>query len=149
MGWNIEVVAVRTGEPDDAVPDVFGPTDVRMHFEDATSVARGPDLCAATVRDWVVVIDVGCRLSGHVGYLAEASASTDLHLVRVAGEPVALHYRDGRPVAETRGREACLEIAPRDDRDGELCAMDILARRTGVTWSPDLWDASFTVYRLD
>jgi hypothetical protein len=149
MAWNIEVVAVRTDEPDDAVPDVFGPTDIRMHFEDATSAMRDRDLCAAKVRDWVVVIDVRCQLSGHAGYLAEASASTDLHVVRVAGEPLALHYRDGRQVAAARGRDACLEIAPRDDRDGELCAMDILAGRTGVTWSRDLWDAGFTLYRLD
>ena len=149
MAWNIEVVAVRTDEPDDAVPDVFGPTDVRMHFEDATSAVRNRDLSVARVRDWVVVIDVRCQLSGHPGYLAEASASTDLHAVRVAGEPLALHYRNGRPVAEAHGRDACLAIAPRDDRDGERCAMDILAGRTGVTWSPDLWDATFTLYRLD
>jgi hypothetical protein len=149
MGWNIEVVGVRVSELANAVPDVFASTGTTMGFEDATSSARAPHLCAAKVGDWVVVIDVGCRLSGNVEYLVEASASTDLHLVRIADEPIALHYQGGRQVTGARGRVACLEIAPRDDRDGELCAMDVLAMRTGVAFHEDLWKAKFTLFELD
>jgi len=148
MGWNIEVVGVRTNELADAVPDVFAATNTTMGFEDATSSVRAPHLCAAKVGNWIVVIDVACRLSGSVSYLAEASA-TDLHLVRIADEPIALHYRGGQQVTEVRGRVGCLGIAPRDDGDGELCAMDLMAGRTGVNFRQDLWGAKFTLFELD
>lgn len=149
MGWNLEMVGARVSEIADAVPDVFAPTGTTMGFEDATSSARAPHLCAAKVGDWVFVIDVACRLSANAGYLVEASAATDLHLVRIADEPIALHYHGGQQVTEAQGRSACLEIAPRDDRDGELCAMDILAARTGVPFHEDLWKAKFTLFELD
>ncbi|UAK36123.1 hypothetical protein K8O92_33375 (plasmid) [Nocardia asteroides] len=149
MGWNIEVVGVRTGEFAAAIPDVFVPTSTTMGFEDAISGARAPHLCAARVGDWVFVVDVACRLSGSVGYLVEASATTDLHLVRIADEPIAAHYRNGRQVREAQGRTACLELAPRDDRDGELCAMDLFAGSTGVDFRQDLWSAEFTLFELD
>jgi hypothetical protein len=50
-----------------------------------------------------------------------------MHLVRIADEPIVVHYRNGERVAQARGLAACLEIAPRDDRDGELCAMNVLS----------------------
>jgi hypothetical protein len=46
MGWTVEVAAVRTVELDDAVPDVFVPTNTTFGFDDATSGRRGPGLCA-------------------------------------------------------------------------------------------------------
>jgi len=148
VGWNIEVVAVRTDEVDAAVPDVFGSTEETMGFEDATSVVRSPHLCATKVSPWVVVVDVACRLSGYEEYLREVSAGTELHLIRIADDPIALHYRDGRQVSQAHGRTACLDLAPRDDHDGELCAMDVLAGRTGVDFRRDLWDTPFTLLEL-
>ena len=131
------------------MPDVFGPTTSTVGFEGATSSARPPDLCAAMIGDWVVVIDVACRMSGNAIYLTEASASTDLHLVRIADEPIAIRYHDGQQVAVVQGRAACLDIAPNDDDDGERCAMDLLAERTGLTIADHLWPAEFTVFALD
>jgi len=152
MGWNLEVVAVRTGELDFAIPEIFFPTGTTMDFEDATSVARGSDLCATKVGDWVIVIDVSCRLSGNYGYLVEASASTDLHLVRIFDEPIILHYRDGEQMVAARGLAECLEIAPCDDgdyEDGETCAMKHFRATTGVTFGgEDMWGAKFTPYSL-
>lgn len=149
MGWNIEVVGVRTGELADAIPDVFVATSTTVGFEDATSPACAPHLCAAKLGDWVFVVDVACRLSGNGGYLVEASARTDLHLVRIADEPIALHYRSGQRVMEAQGLSACLGLAPRDDRDGELSAVDLLAGSTGVDFHQDLWGVKFTLFELD
>ncbi|MBC6469393.1 hypothetical protein [Actinomadura alba] len=117
-----------------------------MGFEDATSVVRGPGLCAAKVGDWVIVIDVNCWLSGSSDYLVEASASTDLHLVRISDEPIILHYRDGQQMVEARGLAGCLEIAACDYEDGETCAMKHLRKTTGVTFGEDLWSAKFTPF---
>jgi hypothetical protein len=147
MAWNLEVAAVRTDDPDDAVPDVFVATDTTMGFEDATSYRRGPGLCAARIGEWVVVIDVDCRLSGSPDYLAEASASTELQLVRIADAPVIVHYRDGRPVVEAHGLAACLDVAPCDYEDGETCAMSHLRATTGVHFGDDaMGDAKYTLY---
>jgi hypothetical protein len=87
-------------------------------------------------------------MSGFEEYLCQASAGTELHLVRIAGDPIALYYRDGQQVSQARGRAACLDLAPRDDRDGELCAMDLLANRTGVNFTQGLWDTQFTFIEL-
>jgi hypothetical protein len=150
MGWNIEVAAVRTNELADSVPDVFAPTSTTMGFEDATSVMRGPNLCAAQVGEWAVVIDVDCRLSGTPDYLSEASAATDLHLVRVADQPVILHYREGRQVMGARGLAASLEVTPCDYEDGETCAMKHLHETTGLTFDDgSLWAAKFTLFTID
>jgi hypothetical protein len=145
MAWDIEVAAIRTDEFVDAVPDVFAPTDTTMGFEDATSGSRYGELCAAKVGEWAIVIDVACRMSGNSDYLAEASASTELHLVRIADRPIALHYGDGRPVTEMRGRE----MMRSQDDDGESCAMDHLHETTGVSFGRDLREAKFTLFVLD
>ncbi|MGW1678004.1 hypothetical protein [Saccharopolyspora sp. NPDC002376] len=142
------MAAIRTDELADAVPDVFAPTDSTMGFEDATSGRRYGDLCAAKVGDWVIVIDVACRMSGNFDYLVEASTSTDLHLVRIADQPIALHYRNGQPMTQMRGRE----MMPSEDYDGESCAMDHLHETTGVHFGEGLgglWDAKFTLFVLD
>jgi hypothetical protein len=148
VGWNLEVVAVKADEVDAAVPDVFMTTGTTMWFEEATSAARAPHLCAAKVGSWVIVVDVACRMSGFEEYLRDVSTGKELHLVRVTNDPIALHYRDGRQVALARGQAACLDLAPRSDRDGELCAMDLLAGRTGVRFAVDLWDVPFTLVQL-
>ncbi|TDD86689.1 hypothetical protein E1293_09260 [Actinomadura darangshiensis] len=145
MAWNIEVAAVRTADLIDAVPDVFGPAGTTMGFEDATSGRRYGDLCVAKVGDWVIVIDVACRLSGNHDYLAAASASTDLHLVRIADQPIALHYRGGQLMTEMRGGE----MLPDEDHDGESVAMDHLQENTGLSLDEDLWGAKFTLFVLD
>jgi hypothetical protein len=147
MGWNIEVAAVRTDTLAAAVPPGFAETLTTMGFENAVSPNRAPDLCAARMGEWVFVVDTGRRLSGATGYLATASKSTDLHVVRIAGAPLALHYHDGRLMAEARGLSACLRLAPRMDSDGERCAMDLLALQTGVMFSQDLGQVRFTRFQ--
>jgi hypothetical protein len=67
---------------------------------------------------------------------------------RIANDPIALHYQNGHQVAEVRDRAACLDRAPRDDRDGELCAMALLAGRAGVSFARDLWDVQFALVEL-
>lgn len=150
MGWNIEVAAVWTDELDFAVPDVFVPTGTTMGFEDATSANRAPNLCATRVGDWVVVIDVVRRLSGSHDYLEEASTSTELHLVRIADEPVALHYRDGHEVPDVDRADGVAEFAPADD--GESWAMNRLFQTTGVNFGETaplgLWNAKFTLFTV-
>jgi len=89
----------------------------------------------------------GRGLSAATDHLTRASASTDVHVVRIADDPLALHYHDGRLAAQARGLAACLRLAPRADRDGQLCAMDLLALQTGVMFSQDLWDTSFTLFQ--
>ncbi|MGP3973098.1 hypothetical protein ACTWQF_03500 [Streptomyces sp. 8N114] len=145
----MEIVAVRADELADAVPDVFGETDRTMGFEDATSASRGSELCVTKSGDWVVVIDVWHRLSGLPEFLAEASASTDLYLVRVDDTPAALHYRDGRQELAAEGSDACMELASRDFRDGETLAQVLLGKYTGLSFADDsLWSAKFTVFEL-
>lgn len=129
MGWNIEVVAVRADELSKTVPDVFEATDSTMGFEEATSHRRAPDLCAAKVGDWVAVIDVLGRMAENDRFLADASASTDLHLVQITSNPIALHYRNGQAVAELNSRE----MEPDDDYDRESVAMAYLHDATGLT----------------
>ena len=147
MAWNVEVAAVRRDSVAEAVPDEFAATGTKMGFEEATSCRRDPDLCAAKVGEWVFVVDTGCRLSGATGHLARVSLSTDVHVVRIAGEPLALHYHDGRLAHAVRGLAACLRLAPRVDGDGELCAMDLLALQTGVMFHQDLWEVGFTLFQ--
>lgn len=149
MAWNIEVAAVRRDSIAEAVPEVYAETDTTMGFEDATTCHGGPDLCAAKVGEWVFVVDPACRLSAATDHLAKASLSTDVHLVRIDGEPLALHYHDGRLTRAVRGLAACLRLAPRTDADGELCAMDLLALQTGVMFHQDLWEVSFSLFSGD
>ncbi|WP_329518802.1 hypothetical protein [Spirillospora sp. NBC_01491] len=97
-----------------------------------------------------MVVDVWCRLSGSFDYLAEASASTDLHLVQISDEPITLHYSAGQQVMDARGLAACLQVTPCDDEDGETCAMKYLRETTAVSWgNDDLWGAKFVLFTLD
>jgi hypothetical protein len=105
-----------------------------------------------------VVIDVDWRLSQtqrlpgqdrpdryQPDYLAEASASTDLHLVRICNDPIILHYREGQRLLKAEGLAECLEVAPDEHRDGENSAMRYLYEMTGLVFGDDLWDAKFTL----
>jgi hypothetical protein len=150
MGLILELAAVRTDDLDLAVPDVFEPTDTTMGFEDAVSGRRRREICATMDGDWAIVIDTACVMSQDHFYLAEASASTDLFLVRIFDEPLALRYRNGRRTMEATGLEACLAIAPPDTiRDGESCAQSLLFEATGVSFGgEDLWNAKFTLFTL-
>ncbi|MFI7611078.1 hypothetical protein ACIBP6_07645 [Nonomuraea terrae] len=67
------------------MPDVFLATETTMGFEDATSVSRFPDLCAAQVGDWVAVIDSGQRLSASTGYLEENCGGVHAPCHRISG----------------------------------------------------------------
>ncbi|WP_433512872.1 hypothetical protein ACQP2T_55970 [Nonomuraea sp. CA-143628] len=138
MGWNLEVAAVKTDELFMAVPDVFLETETTMGFEDATSFSRFPNLCVAQVGDWAVTIETGHRLSGSTDYLEERSAGTELHLVRIDDQAIALHFVNGQPVAEERKP---------DGEDGETWAMGVLFDRTGVSFG-GLWDVKFTLFEV-
>jgi len=153
VSWNIEVMCVRGEDldPADAVPDVFGPTDQMLGFEDASSATRGSDLCAAKIGEWIVVIDVGCRISGMPQFLEEISADGELQLFRIAHEPIHLIYEDGEKQDEFHGLEACVaELKePRDAKDGEIVAQDLLREKTGLALMDQLFDATFQVFALD
>ncbi|MCX5742771.1 MAG: hypothetical protein NT062_09770 [Proteobacteria bacterium] len=149
MGWNIEVACIKGIKPSSAVPDVFASTDETVGFEDATSATRGSELCVAKIGAWVVVIDVGCRLSQNTDYLAATSATGELYVVRIATAPLERHYVKGALVSSATGHAPCMKLAPRADCDGELIAIDLLTRRTGLRFQQDLWNAKYTIYALD
>lgn len=154
MSWNIEVMCIHDRDLDvtGAVPDVFGPTDHHLCFEDATSSARGHDLCATRIGDWVVVIDVACRLSGYERYLEEVSGGRELHVFRIANPPRHVHYRDGSKLADSRGLTDCVAalagLAEREG-DGELVAQELLRDKTKLGFMDELWDAEYQEFTLD
>jgi hypothetical protein len=153
MSWNIEVMCIRGEDldPADAVPDVFGPTDQKLGFEEASSVMRGSDLCAGRIGEWIVVIDVGCRISGMPEFLEEVSRARELQLFRIAHEPIHLSYEDGKMKASFHGLEACVAELnePRDEKDGEIVAQDLLRQKTGLALMDQLFGAQYQVFALD
>ena len=151
MGWNIELACIRSpgATIETGVPDVFGFTGQLLGFEEATSVQRGRDLCAVQVKDWIIVIDTMCRLSDYKPWHKEISATGELYVFRIADAPLELHFRDGRKQFEHRGLEQCLQVKAREDRDGELLAIDLLKERTQLGFTDDLWDVRFAVFALD
>jgi hypothetical protein len=153
LSWNIEIACVRGAgvEPDDAVPDVFGPTETWFGWEDASSVSRDPDLCVAHINDWIVVIDVGCRLTESEDYVEEASAGRELHVVRIADAPVHVHYRDGEKLAERRGVRDCAAVLKGEaakQNDGEQIAWSLLKAQTGLDLMGALFDAKYQLFVL-
>lgn len=139
MGWNLDVacIAARPGtELDDSVPDVFGVTERRLGFEDATSSARFPELCAARIKDWYVVLDPGCRLCESADYPIEASAHGDAFLIHVGDAPHEKHYRNGKPQK--------LHAIEGD----ETAAWAAMTKHTGLTYD-DLFAATYTVFEVD
>jgi hypothetical protein len=154
MSWNIEVMCIRDREleVDYAVPDVFGPTEKQLGFEDATSVVRGDELCAARIGEWIVLIDVGCRLSGNASYLEEVSAGREVHVFRIADQPLHLQYLDGTMQLERRGIRDCLAAlsgSPSAEKDGELVAQDLLREQTQLGFMNELWNANYRAFALD
>src|SRR3954465_10565357 len=100
MAWNIEIacIAVTKGSKlEDAVPDVFGVTERKLGWEDATSARDAPELCAAKLGTWYVVVDVGCRLTESPDYAIDASAHGDAYLYRIADPAAEHHWRNGKP----------------------------------------------------
>ena len=151
MGWNIEVacIAVRAGSAiDDSVPDVFGVTKRKIGFEDATSATRFPELCAAKIKDWYVVLDPGCRLTESKDYAIEVSAKTEVFVFRVSDEPIEMHYKNGKPQHVHKGKASVLRQVTRKDKDGELAAWDLMKKRTGLSLD-DLFPAKYTVFEVD
>ena len=157
MGWNLEVACVRLSKGADigqVVPDVFSASGTVVGFEDATSASRGTDLCAATIGKWAVLIDVACRLSDAEPWLKEASAGGDLFLVRVADNPVALHYREGQAITECRGVGDCAAALGRPPDaagwiDGEQLACELLKAWTRLNFPNKFWTARFEVFAAD
>jgi hypothetical protein len=154
MSWNIEVMCIRDPhlDIDAAVPDVFGPTESRFCFEEATSVVRGNELCAARIGDWIVILDVGCRLSGFESYLKDVSDSREVHVIRISDTPLHLEYRDGVKRVDRRGIRDCVAAMtspPRNAKDGELVAQDLLREQTQLGFGNELWDATYQGFALD
>lgn len=154
MSWNIEIVCIRDRKLDleDAVPDVFGPTKARYHFEGATSAQRDEELCAARIREWIVIIDVGCRVSRNDEYLEEISTGREVHVFRVADAPLHLHYLDGAKQRERQGLQACVRALTgkaSQPKDGELVAQDLLREVTRLDFGRELWDAKYRGFALD
>jgi hypothetical protein len=153
MSWNIELMCIRDSQLrlDAAVPDVFGPTGEQLGFEDATSATRDDQLSAARIGEWVVVIDVGCRLSSALedGMLDDVIQGRDVHVFCVADSPFHAHYQAGVKSSEHDGTEACLAALRGPARardDGELVAWDLLHEQTGLAMGTDLFDATYAGY---
>lgn len=158
MSWNLEVACVRV-KLDVAlgriVPDIFTPTGAMVCFEDATSVSRGTDLCAAIIGEWAVLIDINCRLSNAGPWLDEVSASDDVFVFRIADSPREVHFRGGKLQSDSSGVTACLlalghpKSKVRERIDGETVACQLLQARTGLAFTDDFWKVQFPVFALD
>ncbi|HYT91975.1 MAG TPA: hypothetical protein VEL76_24890 [Gemmataceae bacterium] len=155
MAWNLELACVRVSAGatlQQVVPDVFSPTGEHLSFEEATSVARGLDLCATLLGEWAVLIDVACRLSAAVPWLKEVSVGRDVYVFRIADVPAAVHYREGKAAAKHDGLVACLRALGRskpergEHVDGEEIACDLLRARTGLEFPGAFWKAQFVVF---
>jgi hypothetical protein len=152
MSWNLEVMCIDDAELDLdlAVPDVFGPTGEGLGFEDATSVMRDGELCAARIGRWIIIIDVSCRLSGLESHLEEVSEGRELHVFRISDAALYVHYRDGAKAGEHRGKEACrAALKSPSAKDGESVAQDLLQELTGLAWMKELWEARYQRFVLD
>jgi hypothetical protein len=156
MSWNIELAFIRiaaSAAPSDFVPDVFTATDQQFGFEDATSVMRGPDLCATWHNGWAILIDVNCRLSSLESFLLEASTRGELFVFRISGLPISLRFNQGNMLERIEGNESFLaalrseSFEPEESTDGELLAWSLMRDRTGVGLN-DLWDVKFKLFAL-
>src|SRR5579862_6816147 len=106
MGWNLELACVPSTKGvavNQIVPDIFAPTGTEVGFEDATSVSRGTGISAALVGEWIILIDVKCRLSRAGPWLSEVSAKRDLYIIRIADSPRELHYNAGKKQCDNNG----------------------------------------------
>ena len=156
MAWNIELAFLCVAEStalSEIVPDVFGPTNVQVGFEGATSVQRDSDLCATWLEGWVIVIDVNCRLSSLESFLREASLLGELFVFRIADLPVSVRCNRGKNLESLEGNQSFLTalepeaLRPDESDDGELLAWTLMRQRTDISLN-DLWDTKFSVFRL-
>jgi hypothetical protein len=156
MGWNIElafVLAPSSMPLEDVVPDVFEPTSEQLGFEDATSVQRNSDMCAANLEPWAVVIDVNCRLSSFEHFLRETSGLGEVFVFRVSDEPVVVHCENGVELERYVGTEAALAALGRNRpeageySDGEDLAWALMELRTDVKLD-DLRGIKYTVFEI-
>jgi hypothetical protein len=154
VSWNIEISFVRVSQQTElvnVVPDVFEDAKQNLGFEEATSVMRDTDLCAARLLGWVVVIDVNCRLSGLKSYLQETSMLGEMFVFRISGEPLEVHYKAGAELERRLGNAEVLEgfsetkFQSAEFVDGELLAWELMQHRTGVSLD-DLWKARFSLF---
>ena len=154
--WNIELAFVRVAESTalgEIVPDVFGPTEVQVGFEDATSAQRDSDLCATRLGAWAILIDVTCRLSSLESFLHEISLPGELFVFRISGFPVSMRWNQGKNSESLEGNQAFLSalepeiLQPEESNDGELLAWALMRQRTAVSLN-DLWEAKFSVFAL-
>jgi hypothetical protein len=158
MGWNTEFAFIRAPEGtslEQLVPDVFEPTDRILCFDAAKSELGEKDLCAAWLPGWAVIADCYCRLSEATSYLEEVSSRGETFVVRVAGNPIEVHYRRGKKVWKHNGIEAVLRALgrkmPKDDDeyvDGEDVAFEIIRKRTGIDFPDAIMEVDFTFYVL-
>ena len=139
MGWNLDVACIAakpTMDLDDTVPDVFGVTERTIGWADATATGRTPELCAALIKGWYVVLDPGCRLCDSPDYPIEVSAHGDVYVFHVGDAPREKHYRNGMP-QQLNALEG-----------GESAAWAALTRHTGLTFD-ELTQATYTVFEVD
>jgi hypothetical protein len=159
MSWNIDLVLLSDVDGifiPDYVPDLLvGHVDM-IGFEDATSVARfdPPQLCAARLDAWGVVIDVPCKLRAFPGYLTERSHGRTVHIIHVGHSPMIMTWTDGHEVRALNGLDACkahllTKSHVCDDlNDGELLAWTLADQIVGQPIIDALWSKKFAVFSL-
>ncbi len=155
MSWNMEVACVQVTPGvaiERIVPDIFTPTGTLVCFEDATSVTRNTDLCAAIIGEWAVLLDTNCRLSDAGPWLDEVSVSGDVFVFRISGSPREVYYRSGKEQSDSSGVSACLlalglpKSKAGERIDGETVACQLLRARTGLAFTDDFWKVQFSVF---
>ncbi|MBA3465248.1 MAG: hypothetical protein H0T46_35280 [Deltaproteobacteria bacterium] len=136
MASSIDVACISAANNtlDDVVPDPYGVTERTVSFEAATSVApEHAELCVAKLGDWFVVLDPGARLIDSRDYAREVSANGDAYLFRISDQPIAEHFRTGKPQPIPGGGTA---------------SWGMMRELTGIT-AEALQGATFTVLEMD
>jgi hypothetical protein len=160
MSWNIDIVLLSNVDGifiPDYVPDLLvGHVDM-IGFEDATSVAHfdPPQLCAARLDAWGVVIDVPCKLRAFPGFLTDRSRGRTVHVIHVGHGPMIITHTDGHEVRALIGLDACKAHlltgvhACADLNDGELVAWSLADQIVGQPILDALWSKKFAVFSLE
>lgn len=144
MSWNLELAVLPSTDNlalSFYVPDVLGPTGKIVGFEDATSAAIVPYMCAGRIGDRV--IDVGCRIVAAGTYFLESMDAPveSAYLYRITDYPVEVVIENGVEKLRTQGAPELLELfdGPKEVVDKEEAALLALKARTGLDFPYDFW----------
>lgn len=155
MSWNIEVVAFKPADLDfgDIVPDIFERTDKEVTFEEATSSKMRGKLCIGNFNNVILLIDVGCRISGKIENFVKLTSGRELHFVVISNDEITFSvknlkkYTGGNFFSRLLGKKD--EPVYTEELDGEQRAWKYLSHYIGMDCPQSLLDSKYTVYSLD